>query len=199
MPTLSWFLPRVTTMYEIIAYYNGGLLIALNIISPMPNTVKFDMNVKVLRKLFSLSYIIMRLLFAFENKSVMVRDSYDWFALLPSPHWIVQGKLCNKHTRWFYYRIEMFGRWGCSKLWLEWGQPHTMVFSALFYLLFTIFCLCSVWKIPNHGCGNSVCDLASEKSWCSCRCLDYSFEEVEQIVKPAGSYQIINEMANTIS
>lgn len=53
-------------MYEIIAYYKGGSDITLNIIKPIPSTTKFDINVKVLRKLLSLSYILfIYLLFAF--------------------------------------------------------------------------------------------------------------------------------------
>lgn len=66
MPVLYYYIPRATTMYEIIAYYKGGSDITLNIIKPIPSTTKFDINVKVLRKLLSLSYILfIYLLFAF--------------------------------------------------------------------------------------------------------------------------------------
>lgn len=45
-----------TTMYDISAYSRGGSFMNLNIIRPIPSTTKLDMNVKVLRKLLSLSY-----------------------------------------------------------------------------------------------------------------------------------------------
>lgn len=45
-----------TTMYDISAYSRGGSFMNLNIIRPIPSTTKLDINVKVLRKLLSLSY-----------------------------------------------------------------------------------------------------------------------------------------------
>lgn len=44
-----------TTMYDISAYSRGGSFMNLNIIRPIPSTTKLDINVKVLRKLLSLS------------------------------------------------------------------------------------------------------------------------------------------------
>ena len=64
-------------MYDIIAYYNGGLFINLNINTPIPKTIKFAIKVKELRKLFKRSYILYEILHVvFVNMLKLVLNSY---------------------------------------------------------------------------------------------------------------------------
>ena len=47
--------PMAVTAYEINAYSSSGLFISLKIITPIPNTIKLEIKVNELRRLFSLS------------------------------------------------------------------------------------------------------------------------------------------------
>lgn len=47
--------PMAVTAYEINAYSSSGLFISLKIITPIPNTIKLEIKVNELRRLFNLS------------------------------------------------------------------------------------------------------------------------------------------------
>lgn len=59
--------------------------------------------------------------------------------------------------------------------------------------------MCAIRQEANDRCGNAICDLAGEEGSRGCFRLDYSLEEVEEVVEVDGSTQIVHEVPHAIS
>lgn len=118
---------------------------------------------------------------------------------MPIPHWTTLETLHSRCILTTYFHSWRVGKSGENWLLSSPSQRHTKAFFFLSKSWLTETGIVFIWEIAHEGCGDSIAELSDEKCEGSCRSVDNCGEEEEKIVEPAGSSEIIEAMAHSVS